>query len=234
MAQGVFRHPFPTQALPRHNVAWLNTATTATAGIATATAAAVAPTVNGTLVQYAGQGVTAAISVDYQYTADVDAVYVQGSTPAGSGAFWISQLVGLGFSGVGLLAPRSPARMVMVQAAQATDAFSAAQAAYVELVRRQGPATITMVVTGFDGWFKGQAIFLTSTVYGWTAKQFVVTSVNMVVLSGTAIRQYTITAGTDPISFRRRMSAGVSITHNVAATRVMGTLTAGGSMPTSG
>ena len=172
------------------------------------------------------------LTVDYQGAADVDGVYVRGSTPAGSGPFWSSH-----FPGQGLVPPRSPARMAMVDAPNSTDQTTAAAAALVELSRRQAAVTITAVVTGKDGWQKGQALLITSGVFGWTAKQFVITAVNLPrVMSGVGTRQYALTAGTDPVSFRRRI-AGIhaGTTHKaIAATRIMGTLTPGGGMPDSG
>ena len=119
----------------------------------------------------------------------------------------------------------------MVSAPQAVDATTAMAAASVEFFRRQTAATVTVIVTGYDGWAKGQAISITNAAYRWVAQPFVISSVNMVVLSGTGMRQYTLTCGTDPISFRRRVVAGYGQNKPIAAPRISGTI--GGVMPPS-
>jgi hypothetical protein len=103
--------------------------------------------------------------------------------------------------------PRYPLRWSTLDAPQAVDTPTAIAAATVEFQRRQNMVSVNLVVTGYDGWAKGQLIRITNAVQGWTTKQFTISSVNMATLSGTGIRRWTITAGSDPVLFTARLKA---------------------------
>jgi|GEM_PF-3114198 hypothetical protein len=133
--------------------------------------------------------VPALVSVDDQGAADIDALWVIGGTEAATGAVTAS------VCGITTL-PRSPMRWDTLEAPSAVDRNGAIAAATAEFYMRQNMLTVTAVVTGFDGWAKGQSLTITSTPFGWTAKSFIITGVDMKVLSGTGIRQYTLTCGT--------------------------------------
>lgn len=142
--------------------------------------------------------VPAIVDVLDQGTQDVDALYVVGSTAAGSGPVYAWQC------GI-TTPPRSPLRWAVLDAPQAKDATTRNSAATVEFARRVGTLTVTLTVTGYDGWAKGQLVKVTNGPLGWVAKQFTINAVDMDVIAGTGTRRYTITAGQDPVLFTSRV-----------------------------
>lgn len=142
--------------------------------------------------------VPARVSVQDQGATDVDAIWVYGGTALGSGAVYTWQV------GTGTVA-RSPLRWAVLDAPQSVDAATKLQAATVEFQRRQNALTVTLVVTGYDGWAKGQLITITNGPLGYSAKQLTITAVDMDVIAGTGLRRYTITAGSDPVLFTTRL-----------------------------
>jgi len=145
--------------------------------------------------------VPAGISVVEQGADDVDAIMVYGGTPAGSGPVYGYRTFGF--------TPRSPLRWGTLDAPHATTAAARDAAAKVEFYRRQNQTTVTLVVTGFDGWAKGQLLTITNGPLGWAGKQLTITALDMDVLSGTGIRRYRITAGSDPVLQTSRLASGV-------------------------
>jgi hypothetical protein len=137
--------------------------------------------------------VPAKITVKDQGAADVDALMVYGGTAAGSGPEYTTNL------------PRSPLRWAILDAPQAVDAATRKQAATVEFQRRQNALSVSLEVTGYDGWAKGQLVTVTSSPLGWAAKQLTISAVDMDVISGSGIRRYTISAGSDPVLFTARL-----------------------------
>lgn len=151
-----------------------------------------------------GASIPAAIQVKDQGAADVDALYVYGGTPAGTGPVYAWQC------GI-TTPPRSPMRWATLDAPQAVDANGAISAATVEFQRRQQAIVVTVTVSpdsvrgSLDGWAKGQLLTVTNSALGYSGKQFTITAVDMVVINGKGQRRYTITAGTDPVLFTRRV-----------------------------
>jgi hypothetical protein len=119
------------------------------------------------------------MTVTYDETSDADAVRITGITAAGSG------LVSNG-------APRWPPRYVSLDASTSTTAATKTAAGLAELGRRQNISCATAVVTGYDGWVKGQTVYVTNQPLGWNAVQCWIAGVSMKVLSGTGYREYTL------------------------------------------
>lgn len=167
--------------------------------------------------------VSAHIETTDQGEADVDAIYVLGGTALGSGSVYAWQC---GFASP----PRSPLRWATLDAPQAVDAATLRKAATVEFQRRQGGTTATIIVTGFDGWAKGQLLTVTSSPLGWSGKQLIISAVDMSVISGTGVRVYTLTAGSDPVLFSARLKyMHAQWKHLTGSTRIRGRL--GGAQP---
>lgn len=146
------------------------------------------------------------VSVNGDGTQDVDAIYVYGGTSAGSGPVYIWQ--------VSSTPARSPLRWTTIDAPQATTAAAKVAAATVEFQRRQATTAVTIVVTGYDGWAKGQQVFITNGALGYVARPFTITAVDMDVISGTGVRRYTITAGANPRRFTIKAKAGIEKSNN--------------------
>jgi len=143
-------------------------------------------------------GVSAVIDITDQGADDVDALYVYGATPAASGPVYAWQC------GI-TTPPRSPLRWATLDAPETQTAASMLAAAQVEFIRRASSMTITLTVTGWDGWAKGQLLTVTNSVLGWVQRVFTISAVNMRVLTGKGIREYTITAGSDPVLLSQRL-----------------------------
>jgi hypothetical protein len=137
--------------------------------------------------------VGAKLTVKDQGALDVDALLVYGGTDAGSGAEYSPTVA------------RHPLRWATLDAPQAVDAATRHAAALVEFQRRQNVIAVSLEVTGYDGWAKGQLVTITSATLGWAAKQFTISAVDMNVRSGNGVRHYVITAGTDPVLFTARL-----------------------------
>lgn len=142
--------------------------------------------------------VPAAVVITDQGASDVDALWVYGATGLGSGAVYAWQC------GI-TTPPRSPLRWAVLDAPQATTRAGAVQAATVEFQRRQNAITTQLVVTGYDGWAKGQLVTVTNAALGWSARQLTISAVDMSVIAGNGKRRYTITAGSDPVLFTARL-----------------------------
>lgn len=112
-------------------------------------------------------------------TSDADYVYVYGSTVASSG------LVSNG-------TPRTPARYSSMNASASTDATTMQQIGRGQLSLVQGVNRVQLTVTGYDGWAKGQALFISNTQMGWRFSQFWIAGVSMRTLSPTGYREYTL------------------------------------------
>lgn len=120
------------------------------------------------------------ITVTYDATSDTDWVYVYGATgPPASG-----------YSSNGL--PRSPRRTVSVDASTAVDQPTRRAAGQAELGRRQNIVRAQAIVTGYDGWAKGQLIYVTNAILGLSLAKFFIAGVSMKALSGTGYREYTL------------------------------------------
>jgi hypothetical protein len=144
--------------------------------------------------------VAALLTVKDQGAADVDALMVYGGTGVATGPVYAWQC------GV-TTPPRSPLRWAVLDAPHAQSAAAAIDVATVDFQRRQNVLTVTLIVTGYDGWAKGQLVQITNGPLGWSAKSLTITAVDMDVISGTGVRRYTITAGSDPVLFTARLRA---------------------------
>ena len=181
---------------------------------------------------YALGRIPAALSVKDQGSMDVDALYVYGGTPAATGPVYAWQC------GI-TTPPRSPMRWATLDVPQAMDANGAISAATVEFQRRQQAIVVTVTVSpdsvhgSFDGWAKGQLLTITNSALGYSSKQFTITAVDMVVINGKGQRRYTITAGTDPVLFTRRVHRGHAKLKHVPlpTSSVVGALGNRGSLP---
>jgi hypothetical protein len=112
-------------------------------------------------------------------TQDADRVFVFGSTVEGSGETYLN-------------VPRWPTRSITIDASASTGPVELVAAGNQELGLRQGITRVQVVVTGYDGWLKGQHLTLTNAVLGLSAVTFWITGVSMRVLSGTGYREYTL------------------------------------------
>ena len=112
-------------------------------------------------------------------TSDTDHEYVYGSTPEGSG-----------FVSNGT--PRTPPRYSSVDASASTSAKTTQQVGLAQLSLVQGVNRVQLTVTGYDGWAKGQSLFVTNAQMGWHMVQFWIAGVSMKTLSGTGYREYTL------------------------------------------
>lgn len=142
--------------------------------------------------------VPAKVDIDVQGATDVDALWINGATPAATGAVYAWSC---GFTSP----PRSPMRWDSLDAPQATDRASAIAAATAEFQNRCNAVVVTIVVTGYDGWQKGQLITVTNGPLGLSGAQYVITAVDMVPATADGKRQYTLTAGAIPAATPPRL-----------------------------
>ena len=112
-------------------------------------------------------------------TSDTDYEYVYGVSVVGSGAV---------MSGI----PRWPARVSSIDASASTSAATVQQAGAAQLSLVQGVNRVQLTVTGYDGWAKGQQVFVTNAQMGWSLAQFWIAGVSMRTLSPTGYREYTL------------------------------------------
>ena len=112
-------------------------------------------------------------------TADTDGVYVYGVSAAGS-YLWQSGV------------PRWPKRYSSRDSSTSTTAATAIGAAAAELSMAQNINRVQLVVTGYDGWAKGQSVSLTNSQMGWAATAFWIAGVSMRTLSPAGYREYTL------------------------------------------
>lgn len=170
----------------------------------------------------------ALVEIDDQGAQDVDALWVNGATPWATGPVYAWQC---GISTI----PRSPLRWATLDAPQATDETGAIQAATVEFQTRQNLVSVSLTITGYNGWAKGQLITVTNSALGWVNRQFTISAVDMTMMSGSGIRQYKITAGSDPVLFTARLQYKHSQARHVAipGQRVRGELGNSLSVPNS-
>lgn len=142
---------------------------------------------------------------------EIDAVYVNGATPAGSGLFW------------GASAPHSPPLIGYLDAPDCRDAVTAAAMAAAEINLRGSVSPTEIIVEGFDGWRRGQTVNVTSTVLGWVAKPLVIKGVTTTIRSGTGIRRYVLTCAFEARRFTRTMATLETLARGVkAGTKVAG------------
>ncbi len=152
--------------------------------------------------------------------ADVDTIYVYGGTAAGSG--WVANPNA---------PPHSPERSAQLDAPEAVDGPSMTAAAYAEFNRRASSRTVTIVVSDdmthtYSGWAKGQLITITNAPLGYSSLQLTISALDMTFLNPHGQRQYTITAGSDPVTMTARFASAHSRNAflPISATRVAGTL----------
>lgn len=131
------------------------------------------------------------ITTTYDSTADTDEIYVYGLNDAGSG------YVSTGST------PRNPLRVSTTDASTSTAASTRYQAGFAALGQRQGVIRAQAIVTGYDGWTKGQQVYVTNAVLGLDHKLFWIVGVSMRVLSGTGYREYTLQLNVRNLSFSR-------------------------------
>jgi hypothetical protein len=119
------------------------------------------------------------MTVTYDGTSDADTVYIYGNNAAGSG-----------YVSTGI--PRWPQRITSVDSSTSTTAATAQVAGLAELSRRQNITRVSLTVQGYDGWAKGQTVYISNVLLGWSSVQCWIMGVSMRVLSGTGYRQYTL------------------------------------------
>jgi hypothetical protein len=134
------------------------------------------------------------VSGSYDGTSDADGVYVTGSNATGSG---------LVMSGV----PRWPNRFVTLDVTTSTTPQMAQSAGLAELGRRQNLSRLSVVVTGYDGWAKGQSVAVTNQALRLNGNQYWIQGVSMKVLSGTGYREYTLQLNSMKPRFSRLVAA---------------------------
>jgi len=144
-------------------------------------------------------------------TQDVDAVMVYAADVASSNVWFGRTRI-----------PRPPWHFTSVNASESTTLAQSEAIALTETNIRQNVVRITAVVTGYDGWAKGQYVYLTSVVNALDAIQFWIVGVSMVVLSGTGIREYTLTLNSSLPRVSRIAASGLSSTGDTATNPASG------------
>jgi hypothetical protein len=126
-----------------------------------------------------GSSISYSIVATYDGTSDTDGLYVYGLSTKGSG---------LVSNGV----PRWPMHISSTDASTSTSQNTKTQAGLAALGQRQNIIRAQVTVTGYDGWAKGQQVYVTNAVLGLSSVQFWIMGVSMKVLSSTGYREYTL------------------------------------------
>src|ERR1035437_1619791 len=99
------------------------------------------------------------------------------------------------FSGSGIVSagiPRWPVRYSTIDATTANSPTTMGQAGQAQLLLVQNINRVQVTVTGYDGWTKGQTVYVTNVQMGWSAVRFWIVGVSMRTLSPTGYREYTL------------------------------------------
>jgi hypothetical protein len=97
-------------------------------------------------------------------------------------------------------------RISTTDASASTAASTRYQAGFAELRQRQKIIRAQAIVTGYDGWAKGQQVYVTNAVLGLSNVLFWITGVSMRVLSGTGYREYTLQLNANNLRFTKLAS----------------------------
>jgi len=141
--------------------------------------------------------VPAKVTLESDGQADADGIYVYGGSPDASRQF------GGGTS-------HDPYLVASLDNPDLTTSAAAQNAATIERAARNSAVRVTLVVTGYDGWAKGQTVQVTSVVLALVSVQYVISAVDTEVMSGTGIRRYTITCGYNPVRYVQYMRAALT------------------------
>lgn len=138
------------------------------------------------------------ISVEYDDSGIINAVYVQGPDVGGVSGWVIDQTSIDAYGRREAILANSDSTTTAKR-----DLYGSAYLAKVKDPTIRG----RVVVTGYDGWRVGQILTLTSAAHGLSAAQYVIREIAVTIHVGTGVRTYEISFGEPPKSLIRQLAA---------------------------